>query len=115
MIDFPVMANGKIAAGTYYYDFLPGGVNDFIRYADGENGRSELLNSIEIPILVIFGDRDECVLTQPIEVVKKYLTNNLRNCNIQIINGADHLYTGKYDELGKIIKRRMKVIKWKRD
>lgn len=108
LIDFPVMANGKVAAGTYYYDFLPGGVNDFIRYVDGENGRSEFLNSIEIPVLVIFGDMDECVLTQPIEVVKKYLTNNLRNCNIQIINGADHLYAGKYDELGKIIKRRMK-------
>ena len=84
------------------------GKENDLRYVDGENGRSELLNSIEIPVLVIFGDMDECVLTQPIEVVKKYLTNNLRDCNIQIINGADHLYAGKYDELGKIIKRRMK-------
>ena len=108
LVDFPVMANGKIAAGTYYYDFLPGGENDFIRYADGEDAKSEILNNVDIPTLVIFGDVDECVLTQPIEVVKRYLTNNLKNCNIQIINGADHSYTGKYIDLGEIIKNNMK-------
>lgn len=107
LIDFSVMANGKIAAGTFFYDFLPNGENDFIRYVDGINGKSELLNSINIPTLVIFGDVDECVLTQPIDVVKQYLKNNLSNCNIQIINGADHSYTGKYEELGKVVKNNM--------
>lgn len=107
LIDFSVMANGKIAAGTYFNDFLPNGENDFIRYVDGINGKSEVLNSIDIPTLVIFGNVDECVLTQPIDVVKAYLKNNLSNCNIQIIEGADHLYTGKYEELGKVIKNNM--------
>ena len=108
LIDFPVMANGKIAAGTYYYDFLPGGENDFIRYVDGANGKSEILNSIDIPTLIIFGDVDECVLTQPIDIVKEYLTNNINDCNIQIIEGADHLYSGRYEALGKVIKKHMK-------
>ena len=36
LIDFSVMANGKISAGTFYYNFLPGGENDFIRYRTGE-------------------------------------------------------------------------------
>lgn len=103
LIDFSVMANGKIAAGTYYNDFLPGGENDFIRYIDGTDGKSEILNSIDIPILVVFGNVDECVLTQPIDIVKDYLNNNIRNCNIQIIDGADHSYTNKYEELGKVI------------
>lgn len=103
LIDFSVMANGKIAAGTYYNDFLPGGENDFIRYIDGKDGKSEILNSIDIPILVVFGNVDECVLTQPIDIVKDYLNNNIRNCNIQIIDGADHSYTNKYEELGKVI------------
>lgn len=107
LIDFSVMANGKIAAGTYYNDFLPNGENDFIRYVDGISGKSEVLNSIDIPTLVIFGDVDECVLTQPIDVVKEYLKNNLSNCNIQIIDGADHSYTGRYEELGKVIKNNM--------
>lgn len=107
LIDFSVMANGKIAAGTYFDDFLPNGENDFIKYVDGINGKSEVLNSIGIPTLVIFGDIDECVLTQPIGVVKAYLKNNLSNCNIQIIEGADHSYTGKYEELGKVIKNNM--------
>ena len=108
LIDFSVMANGKIAAGTYYYDFLPGGENDFIRYVDGANGKSEILNSIDIPTLIIFGDVDECVLTQPIEIVKEYLTNNINDCNIQIIEGADHSYAGRYENLGKVIKENMK-------
>lgn len=103
LIDFSVMANGKIAAGTYYYDFLPGGENDFIRYSDGENGKSPILNSINLPVLIIFGNIDECVLTQPIEIVKKYLENNILNCKIEVINGADHSYTNKYEELGKVI------------
>lgn len=107
LIDFSVMANGKIAAGTYYYDFLPDGENDFIRYVDGVNGKSQVLNSINIPTLIIFGDVDECVLTQPIDVVKEYLKNNLSNCNIQIIDGADHSYTGRYEELGNVIKNNM--------
>ncbi len=103
LIDFSIMANGKIAAGTYYYDFLPGGENDFIRYADGEDGKSPILNNIDIPVFIVFGNNDECVLTQPIEVVKSYLTNNLSNCKIEIIEGADHSYINKYDELGQII------------
>lgn len=60
LIDFSVNANGVISAGTYYNDFLPNGENDFIRYIDGTNGRSEVLNGIDIPILVIFGDTDQC-------------------------------------------------------
>ena len=107
LIDFSVNANGKIAAGTYFNDFLPNGENDFIRYVDGINGKSQVLNSIDIPTLVLFGDVDECVLTQPIDVVKEYLENNLSECNIQIIEGADHSYTGRYEELGKVIKNNM--------
>ena len=104
LIDFSVMANGKISAWTFYYDFLPKGENDFIRYRDGVNAKSEVLNSINIPTLVLFGNEDECVLTESIEIVEWYLKNNLKDCDIQIIEGADHLYTGKYQELDKIIK-----------
>ena len=91
-----------------YLFFLPNGENDFIRYRDWINAESEVLNNIDIPILVTFGDKDECVLTEPIEVVEWYLKNNLSDCNIQIIKGADHLYTGKYEELGKIIRDNIK-------
>ena len=108
LIDFSVNANGKISAGTYYQDFLPHGENDFIRYVDGVNGKSEILNSIDIPVLVIFGDIDECVLTQDIETVKGYLNKNIKNCDIQIIEDADHSYTDKYEELGEIIKEKIK-------
>ena len=110
LIDFPILANGKMAAGTYYNDFLPGGEDDFIRYREGKYAKSELLENIDIPVLIVFGDNDECVLTVPIQDVQEYLQNNLKNCDIQIINGTDHEYTDKYKELGKIIERR---ITWK--
>ena len=103
LINFSVMTNWKIAAGTFYNDFLPNGENDFIRYVDGGNAKSSALNYVDIPTLIIFWDKDECVLTQPIEVVKGYLLNNINSCNVQIIQGADHLYNGKYDELSSII------------
>lgn len=37
------MANGKIATGTYYNDFLPGGENDFIKYSDGKKVKVRFL------------------------------------------------------------------------
>lgn len=103
LIDFKIMANGKISAGTYYYDFLPNGENDFIRYREGINSESKVLKDISIPILVIFGDKDDCVLTEDIETIKGYLKNNISRCKIEIIKDADHSYNGKEKELGKVI------------
>ena len=47
-----------------------------------------------------------------IEHDEEYLKNNLSNCNIQVINGADHSYTGRYEELGKVIKNNMEWLRW---
>ena len=105
LINFSAMANGKVSAGTFYYDFLPNWENDFIRYSDEINAKNELLNNIDIPTLVIFWDEDECVLTQSIDIVKWYLKNNIKDCNIQIINWADHWYTDKFEELSNIVKK----------
>ena len=79
--------------------------NELIRYTEDINDMNEVLNSIDIPVLVVFGDADECVLTQPIDKVKVYLNNNIKNCTIKIINGADHSYCNKYEELGIIISK----------
>lgn len=103
LINYSVMANGKVAAGTFYYDFLPGGENDFIRYRDGADGKSDVLSKIKIPILIIFGDKDECVLTENIDVVSGYLKNNISNCNLHVIKNTDHIFTDKFNKLGEII------------
>lgn len=107
LINFSINGNGVISAGTYYYDFLPNGENDFFRYGEDENENNKVLNDISIPVLIIFGDVDECVLTRDIEVVKRYLKNNIKECDIQIIEGANHSYTNKYNELGDIINNRL--------
>lgn len=49
--------------------------------------------------MVIFGDTDECVLTEKIDDVKSYLMDNLKDCKIEIIEGADHSYANKEEEL----------------
>lgn len=103
LINFSVNANGKISAGTYCDSVLPNRENDFIRYREGAKGESQVLKTINVPALIIFGDVDECVLTQDIETVKTYLKNNIKDCAIEIIKGADHSYTDKYKELGNTI------------
>ena len=103
LLDFSLNGNGKISAGTYYYDFLPNTETDFIRYREGVNSKSKELNNIDIPVLIVFGDMDECVLTQDIEIIEEYLNNNIKECNIQIIKDADHSFTDKYKELGDVI------------
>jgi pimeloyl-ACP methyl ester carboxylesterase len=105
LIDFSIMANGKIAAGTFYFDFLPGGENDFIKYCDGVDGKSTVLNDIDVPVSIIFGSEDVCVLTEPVDIVKAYLKNNISNAQIHVIEGVGHSYAGKYEDLGEIIEK----------
>lgn len=105
LIDFSIMANEKIAAGTFYFDFLPGGENDFIKYCDGVDGKSTVLNDIDIPVSIIFGSEDVCVLTEPVDTVKAYLKNNISNAQIHIIEGAGHSYAGKYEDLREIVEK----------
>ena len=109
LIDFCVFINGKISAKTFYTDLLYNCTCDFFRYRERE-GKSPILNKIEIPVFIPFGDKDECVLTQPIEDVIYYLQNNLKNCEIKVIKDADHAYTGKYDELEKAIDTYLKEL-----
>lgn len=102
LIDFPVFANGKVSANTFYKDFLYESDCDFFRYRDLAY-KSKILNKIEIPVLTVFGDKDECVLTQPLDIVEKYLRDNIKNCDVLIIENTDHSYTGKYKELAELI------------
>ena len=100
LVPTSLMANGYVRAGTFYYDFLPNGENDFIRYRE-RNSKSEVLNKINIPVYVVFGDQDECVLTKSIDVVKKYLEDNISNCSLYVIDGADHCFLPQFEKLEK--------------
>ena len=101
LIDYAIMINNKISAGTFYYDFLPGGDNDFIRYKDEE--KNEVLSSIDIPTLIIFGDADGFVLSESIEKVENYFNANITHANVQIIHNATHSYINHFEELKNIV------------
>lgn len=102
LIEFPVFANKKISAKTFYTDFLYESDCDFFRYRE-KNTKNEILNKINIPVLIIFGDKDDCVLTEPEDIVINYLKNNIKDCKIQIIEDTNHSYDNKYEELGNIV------------
>ena len=104
LIDYSVMGDNRIEAGTFYHDFLAGGENDFFRYVDGADGVSEVLRSIDVPVLVVFGTADECMKTQPVDIVTGYLSNNIRDLKIEIIDGASHTFRQKNTELCEVIK-----------
>lgn len=104
LIDFPVMGDNRIAAGTFCRDFLAGGENDIFRYVDGVDGQSAVLQSIDVPVLIIYGTADECMKTQPADVVRDYLINNIRNLKLEIIDGASHTYRNGLEQLGEVIK-----------
>ena len=102
LIDFPVFANGKISAKTFYTDYVYNSSCDIFRYRE-KNTKSEILNKIDIPILIIFGDEDECVLTEEKETVVNYLKSNIKNCKLEIIKSANHSYESKEKELEKVV------------
>ncbi len=104
LIDFPVMGDNRIAAGTFCRDFLAGGENDIFRYVDGVDGQSAALQSIDVPVLIVYGTADECMKTQPADVVRGYLINNIRNLKLEIIDGASHTYRNGLEQLGEVIK-----------
>jgi hypothetical protein len=60
----------------------------FFKGAEKVNGY-EIAEKINLPTLIVHGDRDEIV---PIEQSKK-LAGLIKNCKLEIIKGADHRYS----------------------
>ena len=59
LIDFSVMANGKIAAGTYYYDFLPGSENNRIKDEDENDNKGPVWRDKEFDPTEKLIEKDE--------------------------------------------------------
>jgi pimeloyl-ACP methyl ester carboxylesterase len=58
---------------------------------------------IQIPILGVVGDRNECTVIPPQDAVKLLNSEN-PNANCFVISDCNHSYIGKEKELGEIIK-----------
>ena len=75
---------------------------DFARYS--EDNEFEILNNIEIPIMMRWGNINEMIMQQADELVKmmnEKVKNNKKD--IDYINGADHGYTEKEEILAEQI------------
>lgn len=105
-----------------YNDLMPNGsfihpicVKTFLRYAkyneeldfaqySNENYEFEELNNIEVPIFMRWGNSNEMVEQDAIDLVKKMNSKiNNKFKNINYIDGADHGYTGKEEILASQI------------
>lgn len=90
----------------------PISVKTFLRYARdnkeinfanyGQDKKLVKLNNIEIPLFMRWGNQNEMILQEPkklVSLVSEAITN--RNKDINYIDGANHSYTGKEEELAK--------------
>lgn len=76
---------------------------DFARYHD-ENDNLDVLNNIDVPLFMRWGTVNEMIEQTSRELVN-IVYNKLKNkdANIDYIDGADHSYTGKEEELARRI------------
>lgn len=83
---------------------------DFARF--GYDNDLKKLNNIRVPIMMRWGNQNEMILQKADELVN-LVTNILKNENkdIDYIDGADHGYTGKENELANQIINFIKNIK----
>ena len=78
---------------------------DFARYSKSDDN-FEVLNSIKCPIFMRWGNVNELIKQDAkdlAEFMNKKITNS--NKNISYINGADHSYHGKTEQLAEEIKQ----------
>lgn len=83
---------------------------NFARYS--EDNEFEILNNIDIPIMMRWGNNNEMILQQADELVDM-MNENIKNSqkDIKYIDGADHGYTNKEDILAEQIINFIKHIK----
>lgn len=75
---------------------------DFANY--GEDNELEKLNNIDVPLFMRWGNDNEMVIQKPeelVDIVNNIITNP--NKDINYIDGANHSYDGKEEELAKQI------------
>lgn len=95
--DHPISVRSYLRYFKYNQDI------DFARFSDITYEYKEL-NNIDIPLFIRWGNIHELViqnLDELIQILKSKIRN--RQLDIGYINGADHGYTGKEEELSKEI------------
>ena len=84
---------------------------DFARYSKTDD-KFEILNNIQCPIFMRWGNVNELIKQDAkdlAEFMKQKITNS--NKNISYIDGADHSYHGKFEQLAEEIKQFLGEIK----
>ena len=87
---------------------------DFARYSKKDD-KFEILNKIQCPLFMRWGNVNELIkqdAKELAEFMNKKITN--QNKNISYIDGADHSYHGKNEQLAKEIKQFLGEIKVKK-
>lgn len=101
----PISVRSYLQYTKYYQDI------DFARF-DEKDYEFEVLNKIEVSLFMRWGNVNELIKQDAkdlAEFMNKKITNS--NKNISYINGADHSYHGKNEQLAKEIKQFLGEIK----
>ena len=83
----------EFTAKTVYNNFSKNSNADIFKYRE-IGYKSELLNSVNIPVHIFIGLKDECVFTNKKEFIEKFLKDNFSCCDINYIDNAKHIFKG---------------------
>lgn len=100
--DFPMSYTNFV---SWYQDSELNNMWDFYR---GDNYNFPILNKIEIPTLILVGDKDEFFYIpqfSTLESVRKILLNNISNLDLHILKGANHTYVGFENIVSELVKK----------
>ncbi|MBL8014568.1 MAG: alpha/beta fold hydrolase [Candidatus Doudnabacteria bacterium] len=68
---------------------------------------SPILKDLHVPVLAVIGDKDDVVYLPTIggslDNTIKYLKNNIRSIDVQIVADADHCYVGKEQQVVEVV------------
>ncbi len=95
----PISVRSYLQYTKYYQDI------DFARF-DEKDYEFEVLNKIEVPLFMRWGNVNE-LINQDAKDLAKFMNTKIHNPNkdISFIDGADHTYYEKEDQLGEEIER----------
>lgn len=101
-----------IAAIAYYGYLTEESVGNIFPYHNPDSEKWELLSKIEDPLLIIFGEADSLIKPSIEEAVRLFneKTKSSKKLDVEIIEKANHSFTGHENELSNIINSWIKLL-----
>jgi len=100
LLSKPVLDWYPISAGTYLNLFTEGGPADVFSIESGKKPTRIL--KLNLPILVLFGEKDDCYDYGP-EEIRTFFITYLKNAKMEIVPKANHVYLNQEEAFAQLV------------